>query len=64
MQVHNLSFNAAGGASGEANNEAIAALAGIPSGCLIMSEWHGSVLRPCHYVAVDRANQTIVLSIR
>ncbi|KAK9827419.1 hypothetical protein WJX74_000870 [Apatococcus lobatus] len=62
--VHNLSFNAAGGASGEANNEAIAALAGISSGCLIMSEWHGSVLRPCHYVAVDRANQTIVLSIR
>lgn len=30
VQVHQVSFNAAGGASGQANNEAVAALTGIP----------------------------------
>lgn len=29
-----------------------------------MAEWHNSIGRPCHYVAVDRANHSIVLSIR
>ena len=29
-----------------------------------MADWHSSLSRPCHYVAVDRANQAIILSIR
>ena len=58
------SFDAAGGASGDANNEAVAALAGVRADDIIMAEWHTSIARPCHYVAVDHANHSIVLSIR
>lgn len=58
------SFDAAGGASGDANNEAVAALAGVRPQDIIMAEWHTSIMRPCHYAAVDRANHCIVLSIR
>lgn len=58
------SFDAAGGASADANNEAVAALAGVRAEDIIMAEWHNSIGRPCHYVAVDRANHCIVLSIR
>ncbi|KAK9824447.1 hypothetical protein WJX72_010311 [[Myrmecia] bisecta] len=62
--VAQLSFDAAGGASGEANNDAVTMLAGIQPGHIIMSEWNNSVMRPCHYVAVDHANRCIVLAIR
>lgn len=59
------SFDAVGGVSPEANNEAVAALTGLASpDDLLMAEWRNSPYRPCHYVAIDRANQCIVLSIR
>lgn len=59
------SFDAVGGASPEANNEAVAALAGLhPSTDLLLAEWRNSPYRPCHYVAIDRANQCVVLAIR
>jgi hypothetical protein len=63
-QVHQFDFCAAGGASGEANNEAVSKLAGVRPGHLLMAEWNNSVGRPCHYVAVDMANQFIVVAIR
>mmetsp|Transcript_1514 Transcript_1514/g.4497 ORF Transcript_1514/g.4497 Transcript_1514/m.4497 type:complete len:838 (-) Transcript_1514:371-2884(-) len=62
--VHALSFDAAGGASGAANNQALHLLAGVRPEDVIMADWHSSLSRPCHYVAVDRANQAVVLSIR
>lgn len=58
------SFDAAGGASGAANNQALHLLAGVRPEDVIMADWHSSLSRPCHYVAVDRANQAVVLSIR
>ena len=64
MQLHQISFNPVGGASGEANNEAVANLAGIPLEDIKLAEWHNSISRPCQYLAVDRANRCIVLSIR
>lgn len=64
MQLHQISFNPVGGASGEANNEAVANLAGIPLEDIKLAEWHNSISRPCHYLAVDRAHHCIVLSIR
>ena len=63
-QVHQFDFCAAGGASGEANNEAVLNLAGVRPGHLLMAEWHNSVGRPCHYVAADLANGCLVLAIR
>lgn len=62
--VQPLSFNAAGGASDEANSESVASLAGVQADDILMAEWRNSPQRPCHYVAIDRANQCIVLSIR
>ena len=64
LQLQQFTFNAVGGASGEANNQAVATLAGIPPEDIKLAEWHNSVMRPCHYIAVDRANHCIVLSIR
>lgn len=62
--LHQFHFDPVGGASGQANNDAVAALAGIPLEDLKLAEWHNSIMRPCHYLAVDRANHCIVLSIR
>lgn len=62
--VHQLRFDPVGGASSEANNQAVAALAGIPVEDIKLAEWHNSVMRPCHYLAVDRAHGCLVLSIR
>ena len=64
VQVNAIEFNAAGGASGEANNEAVAALAGVRPGHLLLAEWANSVGRPCHYLAADLATRTLVLAIR
>jgi len=64
VQVNAIEFNAAGGASGEANNEAVAALAGVRPGHLLLAEWANSVGRPCHYLAADLAARTLVLAIR
>lgn len=58
------SFDAIGGVSVEANNEAVGALAGIDPSDILLSQWKNSTYRPCHYVAIDRANQCVVLSIR
>ena len=58
------SFDAAGGASAEANNIAVSQLAGLDTTDMIMGEWSNSVMRPCHYIAADRANQCIILAIR
>jgi len=58
------SFDAVGGVSVEANNESVAALAGISPEDIVMAEWRNSPYRPCHYVAIDQANQCIVISIR
>ena len=58
------SFDAAGGASAEANNEAVCVLSGIGGADILMAEWSNGVGRPCHYVAVDRASRQIVLSVR
>ncbi|KAK9788836.1 hypothetical protein WJX73_008421 [Symbiochloris irregularis] len=62
--VHQVSFNAAGGASGQANNEAVAALTGVPIGSLLMAEWHNSIGRPCHYLALLSSPKCLLLSIR
>lgn len=59
-----MKFNAAGGASGQANNEAVAALTGVPLEDLIMAEWHNSIMRPCHYLALHRSYNVLVLAIR
>lgn len=64
VQVHQFDFYAAGGASGEANNEAVSNLAGVRPGHLLMAEWNNSVGRPCHYVAADLANHFIVVAVR
>ena len=58
------SFDAAGGASAEANNLAVAQLAGLEAADVIMGEWSNSVMRPCHYLAADKANHCIILAIR
>ena len=58
------SFDAAGGASVEANNEAVCVLSGIGGADILMAEWTNGVGRPCHYIAVDRASRQIVLSVR
>lgn len=57
-------FDAVGGVSQEANNEAIAALTGVQLEDIFVSNWKNSPFRPCHYVAADRANKCIVVSIR
>jgi hypothetical protein len=62
--VHQFDFCEAGGASGEANNEAVLKLAGVRPGHLLMAEWNNSIGRPCHYVAADLANHCIVVAIR
>ncbi|KAL0036871.1 hypothetical protein WJX77_003190 [Trebouxia sp. C0004] len=62
--VHQISFDAAGGASAEANNLAVAQLAGLDPSDVIMGEWSNSVMRPCHYIAADKANHCIILAIR
>ena len=62
--MHQFDFCAAGGASGEANNEAVLKLAGVRPGHLLMAEWNNSIGRPCHYVAADLANHCIVVAIR
>eukprot|EP00887_Chlorella_sp_A99_P004794 scaffold4.g4794.t1 len=62
-----LQFDAVGGVSAEANNEAVAALAGLDPADILQagaSEWRNSPFRPCYYLAADRANEVIVLSIR
>ncbi len=62
--MHQFDFCAAGGASGEANNEAVLKLAGVRPGHLLLAEWNNSIGRPCHYVAADLANHCIVVAIR
>jgi hypothetical protein len=62
--VQPLTFNAVAGASIEANNEAVAALAGIAPEDILLSHWRNFPFRPCHYVAIDRVNQCVVISIR
>lgn len=53
-----------GGVSQEANNEAVAALTGIDPSDILLAHWRNSSFRPCHYVAIDRANCCVVVSIR
>jgi hypothetical protein len=62
--VQPLTFNAVAGASIEANNEAVAALAGIAPEDILYSMWKNFPFRPCHYVAIDRVNRCVVISIR
>jgi len=62
--VQPLTFNAVAGASIEANNEAVAALAGIAPQDILLSHWRNYPFRPCHYVAIDRVNKCVVISIR
>eukprot|EP00889_Picochlorum_renovo_P007501 jgi/Picre1/34531/NNA_001999.t1 len=59
-----LRFDAVGGVSQEANNEAISELTGIPVENIVQSNWRNSPFRPCYYVAADTANHCIVISIR
>ncbi|KFM27528.1 Sn1-specific diacylglycerol lipase beta [Auxenochlorella protothecoides] len=59
-----FTFDAVGGVSVEANNDSVAELTGIDPGDILLAEWSNSTYRPCHYVAVDRANRCLVLSIR
>ncbi len=53
-----------GGVSSEANDEAVAEMTGVAPSDILASEWRNSPLRPCHYVAIDRANQCVVLTVR
>lgn len=48
----------------EANNEAVGALAGIDPADILLSQWRNYTYRPCHYVAIDRANQCVVVAVR
>lgn len=59
-----LRFDAVGGVSQEANNEAISELTGIPVEHIVQSNWRNSPFRPCYYVAVDAAHHCVVISIR
>lgn len=59
-----LRFDAVGGVSHEANNEAISELTGIPLDDIKQSNWRNSPFRPCYYVAVDNSSRRIVISIR
>jgi hypothetical protein len=53
-----------GGASAEANDAAVAALAGVAPADLLAAHWRNSPYRPCHYVAIDRAAGCVVVSVR
>ena len=61
---HHRSFDSVGGASQDANDDAVAALAGVRVEDILYSNWNNSSFRPCFYVAADRANRCIVVSIR
>lgn len=50
--------------SHEANNEAICALTGVEDEDIFVANWRNSPYRPCYYVAADKANKCIVISIR
>lgn len=58
------SFDAVAGVSQEANNEAISALTGVDVDDIFVANWSNSPFRPCHYVAADKANKCIVISVR
>eukprot|EP00890_Picochlorum_soloecismus_P001589 jgi/Picsp_1/2430/NSC_05890-R1_alpha beta-hydrolase len=59
-----LTFDAVAGVSHEANNEAICALTGVEDEDIFVANWRNSPYRPCYYVAADKANKCIVISIR
>lgn len=59
-----FSFDAVAGVSAEANVEAVAEMTGIEPADVLQAEWTNSTFRPCHYLAVDRANRCLVLSVR
>lgn len=59
-----FTFDAVTGVSAEANVEAVAAMTGIEPADVLQAEWTNSAYRPCHYLAVDRANRCLVLSVR
>ena len=59
-----LSFDVAGGASIEANNQAVAAMTGIPAEHVLFASWRSGTYRPCFYLARDDASDCLVLSIR
>jgi hypothetical protein len=50
--------------SEESNNEAVAALTGLPVEDILEAQWRNQSFRPCHYVAIDRAAGCVVISIR
>ncbi|CAD7695956.1 unnamed protein product [Ostreobium quekettii] len=62
--VHNTYFDPVSGASAEANNQAVAALVGVREEDILHAEWENTEFRPCHYVAIDRAQKVLVLAIR
>lgn len=62
--LQQLSFDAASGASEESNTEAVSSLTGIPVEDILEASWKNSPYRPCHYVAIDRSAQCVVVSIR
>jgi hypothetical protein len=58
------SFDAAGGASVEANNDAVAMMTGVGPQDILYAQWRSSTYHPCFYLAMDRSSNCLVLSIR
>jgi hypothetical protein len=52
------------GVSLQANTQALMSLAGFKAEDILLTAWHNDSFRPCHYVAVDRRRQVIVLAVR
>ena len=50
--------------SHQANTHALASLAQLPPQDVVLAEWSNHTFRPCHFLAVDRRHQCLVLGVR
>ncbi|WIA34143.1 hypothetical protein OEZ86_012507 [Tetradesmus obliquus] len=57
-------FDPITGVSLQANTQALMSLAGFDASDVLLTAWDNDTFRPCHYVAVDRARQCLVLGVR
>lgn len=60
--VQPLRFDVVGGASQQANEEAIRKLTGVEE--ILQSNFRNGPFRPCYYVAIDKSNACIVVAVR
>lgn len=57
-------FDPIKGVSKSANNRALCELGGFDPEDVLLTEWTNTSFKPCHYVAVDRVRNCVVLTIR